>query len=217
MPHVLGVDVSKYQGKIDHARVAAAGYKFAIVRVSDGVKWPDAYCAANLRGFEAAGMSVGAYQYFRAGHDVAEQVRIVADKVPLGTVVAHDVENRDKQDPWTVLCRSREWCDLMTETVRAPLLYTMPNFMVELTRDTQAWLKEAGTNYAHLDLWVAHWIEEWEHSRPAAFPGWPVEKSPRIWQVTDKALVPGIMGPMDVNVWYGSESELRAYFAREGV
>lgn len=61
-----GIDVSRYQGTIDWAAVAASGQQFAIVRVgstdNNGV-YVDRYFRSNVDGAHAAGMKVGAYYY----------------------------------------------------------------------------------------------------------------------------------------------------------
>lgn len=61
-----GIDVSRYQGGIDWARVAAAGKQFAIVRMgssnSNGL-YVDPYFRQNVNGAHAAGLRVGAYYY----------------------------------------------------------------------------------------------------------------------------------------------------------
>lgn len=61
-----GIDVSRYQGVVDWARVAASGQQFAIVRVgsTDGSGvYVDPYFKRNMEGAHAAGLKVGAYYY----------------------------------------------------------------------------------------------------------------------------------------------------------
>ena len=61
-----GIDVSRYQGVVDWARVAASGQQFAIVRVgsTDGSGvYVDPYFRRNEEGAHAAGLKVGAYYY----------------------------------------------------------------------------------------------------------------------------------------------------------
>lgn len=61
-----GVDVSRYQGVVDWARVAASGQQFAIVRVgsTDGSGvYVDPHFKRNVEGAHAAGLKVGAYYY----------------------------------------------------------------------------------------------------------------------------------------------------------
>ena len=60
-----GIDVSAYQGAIDWRAVARAGKKFAFIRVSDGAAYTDPRFASNWAGARAAGLTRGAYQFFR--------------------------------------------------------------------------------------------------------------------------------------------------------
>ena len=59
----MGIDVSYYQGTIDWTRVAAAGVKFAFIRLSDGTGSKDSKFATNWPKAKAAGSIRGAYQY----------------------------------------------------------------------------------------------------------------------------------------------------------
>src|SRR5688572_13260741 len=52
-----GIDVSKWNGAVDWAKVAAAGTDFAFVRVSDGINTPDPRFAENWQNARAAGIA----------------------------------------------------------------------------------------------------------------------------------------------------------------
>ena len=61
-----GIDVSRYQGNINWGRVAAAGKRFAMIRVgssNSGGLYVDPYFLQNVNGAKAAGLRVGAYYY----------------------------------------------------------------------------------------------------------------------------------------------------------
>ena len=58
-----GIDVSYANGKVDWEAVAAAGYKFAIVRCTYGRHGVDDNFLENVNGAHAAGLRVGAYHY----------------------------------------------------------------------------------------------------------------------------------------------------------
>lgn len=66
-----GIDVSKYQGKIDWNAVAASGIKFAIIRCGyrgglNGQLIEDPYYRTNIKGATAAGIKVGVYFFTQA-------------------------------------------------------------------------------------------------------------------------------------------------------
>src|SRR2546425_966411 len=58
---VEGIDVSYYQSTINWSSVAAAGKKFAFIRVSDGTTTPDTQFARNWTMSRAAGVIRGPY------------------------------------------------------------------------------------------------------------------------------------------------------------
>src|SRR5581483_5374006 len=75
---IRGVDVSVYQGKIDWTKVASSGIKFAFIRAGDGMS-KDSRFQDNWTGAKAAGITRGAYQFFRAKHDGAQQANQLCD------------------------------------------------------------------------------------------------------------------------------------------
>lgn len=60
-----GIDVSRWQGNIDWAKVRAAGIQFAIIKAggSDDGFYIDRYWETNYRGAKANGIAVGAYYF----------------------------------------------------------------------------------------------------------------------------------------------------------
>ena len=60
-----GIDVSKWQGKIDWQRVEASGIEFAIIRAGYGnsANQKDSFFERNYLGAKTAGLHVGAYWY----------------------------------------------------------------------------------------------------------------------------------------------------------
>ncbi len=68
----VGIDVSSHQGSIDWEQVAAAGVRYAFVRLgyrgySNGALNTDELARENLAGAKAAGLLVGAYWFSQAG------------------------------------------------------------------------------------------------------------------------------------------------------
>ena len=71
MGNRLGIDVSKYQGNIDWAKVKASGIDYAIIRVGyrgygSGVLVEDPTFKRNIQGATAAGIKVGVYVFSQA-------------------------------------------------------------------------------------------------------------------------------------------------------
>ena len=71
----FGIDVSKYQGEIDWAKVKAAGVNFAIIRAGyrgskTGAIVKDPYFEKNIKGAKDAGILVGAYFFTQAVSEI---------------------------------------------------------------------------------------------------------------------------------------------------
>jgi lysozyme len=60
-----GIDVSSFQGKVDFAKVKAAGRAFVYCKATEGVGFTDAFFHANVRAARAVGLEVGAYHFLR--------------------------------------------------------------------------------------------------------------------------------------------------------
>ena len=71
----FGIDVSKYQGEIDWAKVKAAGVEFAIIRAGyrgskTGAIVKDPYFEKNIKGAKEAGIQVGIYFFTQAVSEI---------------------------------------------------------------------------------------------------------------------------------------------------
>jgi hypothetical protein len=74
-----GIDVSSWQhpegNVIDWEEVYAAGYRFAVVKATQGVSYVNPWIARDLSDAGAAGLLLGAYHYFEAGEDPTVQAK----------------------------------------------------------------------------------------------------------------------------------------------
>lgn len=59
-----GIDVSRYQGNIDWAKVKASGMTFVFIKATEGQTYTDPNFQTNVTGALAAGMLVGTYHFF---------------------------------------------------------------------------------------------------------------------------------------------------------
>ena len=66
MDYKQGIDVSKWQGVVDWAKVKAAGVDFAMLRAWYGQGTADSEFAKNAAGCEAAGRPYGVYWFSNA-------------------------------------------------------------------------------------------------------------------------------------------------------
>lgn len=85
---IPGIDVSKFQGKIDWDKVKAAGVEFAIIRVgfrgyNEGTLELDPYFEENIKGATESGIHVGVYFFSQAitVEEAKEEAQFVLDKI----------------------------------------------------------------------------------------------------------------------------------------
>ena len=196
-PPYRSIDVSRYQGAIDWAQVAAAGYKGAMLKTvstnhklskrADGL-YIDPTFETNYRSARAAGLDVGVYYYTYATSEAMADaelslLRQAVHGKELTLPVAVDVEDNELKPMSTI--------DLTNLTAYAleqvekmgfyAQLYTYTGYKYELdmARLSSRW-----------DVWLADYTG----------------KTPKVdfkynaHQHTSKGAVPGISGNVDLNV-----------------
>lgn len=204
----LGIDVSRYQGVIDWDQVAASGVQFAMVRVgyrtqATGVLNEDPYARYNLQEAQRVGIKVGAY-FFSAAVNEAEAVEEAVftanliDKYKITFPVAYDCEGfRDAASRQHNLGRevrtalAVRFLDTIAARGYTPMFYASRNEMT----DNKDWDMNILNRYK---VWVAQYPSE-------PFPITPMSSYAGIqamWQYTEKAVIPGIAGGVDMNVSY---------------
>lgn len=191
------LDVSRYQGTIDWAQVAAAGYKGAMLKTvstnrklskrSDGL-YIDPTFEANYRNAKAAGLDVGVYYYTYATSEAMAnaELALVRQAVygkELTLPLAVDVEE-NKLKPMSTLDLTNLTAYALEQVEKMGFyaqLYTYTGYKYELdmARLSSRW-----------DVWLA------DHTG----------KTPKVdfkyaaHQHTSKGSVPGIIGSVDLNV-----------------
>lgn len=193
------IDVSRYQGEIDWAQVAAAGYKGAMLKTvstnrklskrADGL-YIDPTFETNYKNAKAAGLDVGVYYYTYATNKdmVNAELSLLRQAVygkELTLPVAVDVEDNklvslDKQDLTDLTAYALHEIEQMGFYAQ---LYTYTSF-------AKAHLFVGGAALHPYDVWLADYTG----------------KTPKVdfkynaHQHTSKGSVPGISGNVDLNV-----------------
>lgn len=93
---ITGVDVSSWQHEDGHPinwdAVYEAGYRFVIVKATQGTTYVNPWVARDLSDASAAGLLLGAYHYYEAGEDPSQQAKwavscLVGQPLDLGLFV----------------------------------------------------------------------------------------------------------------------------------
>jgi lysozyme len=198
---IKGVDVSYYQGNVSWSQVKAAGHAFAIVRVSDGLNYPDTRWTQNWSGTKSAGLVRGAYQFFRPSQDAGLQAKLVIDKLaalgglePGDLPPVLDLETDDGLAPSIVVMKAQKWLTAIElATGVKPIVYTAA-FMSSVI----------GTHLSAYPLWVANYGVICP-TMPSGWTDW------QFWQSGDSGNVSGIKGGVDTDLFNGTLAQLQTY------
>lgn len=202
-----GVDVSKYQGTIDWAKVKADGIDFAMIRVGargygSAQLMLDDNFVTNMTGARAAGLDTGVYFFSQATTEeeaVEEANFTVGALMNYGATypVAVDVEWIENDKARTDDLTNEERTELAVrfcETVRSfgykPMIYATRDMLIA------GMLPDKLADY---DIWLA------DDYRPETGTDYPYEFN--MWQYTKKGKVDGIPGEVDVNLCFVNYKE----------
>jgi lysozyme len=191
---VRGIDVSHHQGVIDWPRVKDSGQSFAFIKATEGTDFRDVRFKDNWRAARAAGLVTGAYHFFtfcspgllQAEHFLA--VTLEASEERTGEHLlppAVDIEFTGNCLSWESLTAIRRELGIFVErlesrTGQQPVLYTTLDGREELIPPQL---------YAH-----PYWLRSlWGEPR--------VEARWQFWQHSALGEVPGVVGPVDLNVF----------------
>lgn len=199
---INGIDVSKWNGTIDWAKVKKAGVEYAIIRVGnrgvyDGSLNEDPLYKTNIKGAIAAGIKVGVYIYSQA--ITTSEARAEADYVlkriksyNITMPVVIDYEYYDGPggrlyDAHLSASKATSVCAAFCERVKAagytPMIYANASMLSNnlnassLAKKYTIWLASWGTKNSYTG--------NYDH-----------------WQYTSSGTVNGISGRVDCNFWY---------------
>ena len=192
-----GIDVSKHQGEIDWAQVAADGIEFAFIRVGNrgygtGAIVEDPQFAANIVGASTNGIKVGVYFFSQAitVEEAQEEAKFVLDKIApykITCPVVLDVEKvSDSEARMNKISKEQRTANTIAflEAIEAAgyksMLYhnmEMGTLMLDMTQleDYEKWFA-----YYNKDIY------------------YPYEFG--VWQYSDKGKVNGINTNVDLNI-----------------
>lgn len=195
---VPGIDVSSYQSDIDWEAVKASGIEFAIIRVGyrgykSGELDLDNCFVEHMEGALAAGLEVGVYFFSQAltPEEAAEEAVFTLEQIknyPVTYPVVFDWEEVDvsggaRTDEMNMLMLTacaEAFCKKVEEAGYIPCVYFNQTY-----------------GYQQLNLLslkeYQFWLAEYDTHPSFAYHF-------QLWQYTNEGAVPGISGPVDMNV-----------------
>jgi lysozyme len=192
---IRGVDVSHHQGRVDWNAVRASGISFAYIKATEGSDFTDGQFAENWEKTAVAGLLRGAYHFFTLDSSGEAQASHLIATVPIDDAAlppAIDLEfsgyNKNRRPTSESFRRELSifYDALCTRYHTTPVVYTTRDFQEQyLARMPieRLWIREVLTTPRR------SWL---------------------FWQFTPRGRVKGVATFVDLNVFSGSESDLRA-------
>lgn len=196
--NAIGFDVSEYQGEIDWTKVDSVEnlypLDFVFIRATAGKDKVDACFKENWRGAGKKGLIRGAYHYYRPNENSLEQaahfilnVRLKPGDLPPVLDIEKIPENQSMDSLKVGLHR---WLNAIEKHYKVqPIIYSGEKYYDDFLAD----------EFEGYTFWIANYnffVETID-------PGW------MFWQFTESAEIPGVPGPVDVNIANGSKATLQ--------
>lgn len=203
---VHGTDAARFQTQVDWRAARVNGVNFAFLKATEGGDRVDPVFRANWQAARAAGVRVGAYHFWYHCRSGAEQARWFIRNVPRSPGALPPVLDLEwtphsptctRRPPGPELRREAEvFLDALERHYRQrPIVYVTPDIYRDADlgrlRGTEFWLRSVAGHPAQV------------------YPGqrWT------FWQYSGTALIPGIAGKADANVFAGSAADWAAWLA----
>lgn len=196
---IQGLDVARYQGRIDFDAARAGGTHFVYIKGTEGKDYIDPYFYQNWENARAAGIAHGAYHFMTWCSLASEQAAWFIAKVPrdpsaLPPVLDLEWNNhsscKNKHSRADMLEKIRVMLAAMeAHTGKVPVIYTDINFHRDVL---------AGEDFDN-----AFWLRS-----VAAEPHHRYERRQWLfWQWTQTGTMRGVNVEVDRNAFYGSRDE----------
>ena len=202
--YCYGIDISHYQHRIewDSLRVMTDSRRFTtrsklhakdirpvsfvFIKATEGSSMKDKKFRNHWSDAEKAGIRKGAYHFFRSSKDPSQQAKLFIKTVgklrPEDLPPVLDIETIHRGCSKEALnTRALAWLkEVERHYGRKPVVYSSAYFIRDILSKE---IKE------HYPIWVAHYDKDT-----------PMHKGWHIWQFSDKAVVYGIEGYVDLNI-----------------
>ena len=197
-PKVVGFDVSEYQGTIQWEQIQTVEDTFALdfvfIRATAGKNRVDRQFATNWKQAKTKGFIRGAYHYYRPNENSIQQAELFIKTVQLQKgdfPPVLDIENLPKtQSIDSLKVGLKRWLKKVEAHYKVkPIIYSGERYYKDFLKED---FKEYTFWIANYNFFVEHIKDDW-----------------LFWQFTEKGTVPGIEGPVDLNVYNGTPKMLR--------
>ena len=196
-PKVAGFDVSEYQGTIQWDQVKTVEDTFALsfvfIRATAGKNRVDKKFATNWKQAKANGLIRGAYHYYRPNENSIKQAELFIKTVHLlkgDFPPVLDIENLPKtQSVDSLKVGLKRWLKKVEDHYKVkPIIYSGERYYKDFLKD----------DFKGYPFWIANYNFFVEN----------IKDDWLFWQFTEKGTIPGIEGPVDLNIYNGTPKML---------
>jgi lysozyme len=196
--HVIGFDVSEYQGEIEWKKIDSIEMhplRYVFIRATAGSDKVDSKFNENWRNAHKTDLICGAYHYYRPNENSIDQAKNFIQTVRLrkgDLPPVLDIEKLPKtQSVDSLKVGLKRWLRYVYQHYKVkPIIYSGEKYYEDFLKD------EFGDDYG---FWIANY-NPWKES---------IEDDWLFWQFTEKAVVEGINQKVDVNIYNGTPKMLR--------
>ncbi len=190
----IGIDVSKWQGDIDFAKLKENGVEFVMIRVGgtrgkNGKYFVDEKFKQNIKNANKENIPVGVYFYSYADSSkkAKEEAKWVLNQIKNYQVdlpIAFDWEEWSNFNEYNLsffglTSMAEEFLKVIEANGYKGMLYSSKNYLEKIWLDSK------------YDIWLAHYTLKTDYT-----------KDFKMWQICDNGQVTGIEGFVDIDVLY---------------
>ncbi len=194
---VVGVDLSKWQGAVDFAKIRAAGKTYVFVKLTEGDDDVDPDYVRNVADARAAGLYTGSYHFYSTADTAQAQFDNLSkhlDLKPGDLPPVIDIEVLSQNSLPDLASELTTFLGLIESRYGVkPIIYSGENFA-----NTQ--LK----GFADYPLWLAEYTGAPQPQLPLDWSAWT------FWQHSQSGRVDGVDGDVDLDRFNGNLDQLRA-------
>jgi GH25 family lysozyme M1 (1,4-beta-N-acetylmuramidase) len=216
--HLEGIDVSRWQNKIDWSAIKRAGIKFAFVKATEDTNAVDSHFAENMKGAATQGILIGTYHFARpdsdrenpkdAANEADHFVKTIEPYYHGPAIVLRPVIDVEKLPGFGKKPQDKaflsQWVHQFAAVVNErmgfyPIIYTNSNY-------ARNYLEK---DVAQYDVWLANWTQDAAKQPPKSQYG--VWNKWSFWQYSDRGHIEGIGGRVDRDIFSGTMLELARF------
>ncbi|MBJ2183904.1 MAG: hypothetical protein JFR38_05240 [Muribaculaceae bacterium] len=190
---IAGIDISAHNGIVDFGRAAReGGISFVYLKASEGDTFRDAAFENNYANAREAGLSIGAYHFFRfdceGWRQAANMLRAIGPR-QLDLPPAIDLEewrNHPGAVTGEVVVQLHGMIDYLRAAGHEPVIYTNKGSHRRFVRG----------RFDDIGLWISSFTDP-----PISRADW------LFWQHSHSGRIPGVPGPVDLNTFCGDSAD----------